>query len=922
LTSNKTSLIDEPEWWKEIPEIYIDDIGEIYNYNYAMYWNAPDEQDYLLSQTPVDVDLELVEEFISFINDFIDKSEDFEPILEEEILFRVSSSKALYKGNSIPQYSEKSNCMQFSTKRKAGKRILITTGPGQGRDAVINQIDDLNTIQIINENVRQYLAKNFRKYLLLESIEKSKRRFFKTCKKSDGFYCRDIKKEGITKPKWILKEILSALHKRYPENVAFHYTDFYDGPWYEGDKGQRGHGLGMANELTTLMQILIYAFTNKKLGDEGLYVVSTKSLFLNDDAIIFFNDIDQDQIDDFVDTDFDICQKLGILAQKDKSFSSTQCGVFCELYYSKRCPSINDKESYLLREQNIILRTGSILEAKFLLGNLKGDLSSVENLLKTAYSKFGYEFSEKEINWPISFGGSRPMKLRGTDFSLRLLEDEKDIKTVFRAYEANKNRRLWSFNKFLKKYKPPILQFYPQLIYEDEELISKIGIVSDFDLACMFFRPTKEHKFHRSIERLRKKRADVFKKTTTAPTFDLLCEDYCQNSLNNVALFPHQIERFIEVKKFIHKDFHDPYKVTNPVASFLNYLKIKKDESIPSTCWGLYQSDASLLNEKSVFARNRTQNTLSLIDRFEEDIDIDLLVFPVNPNDLEDFMESYPKPWLTSELIVEEKKLPIPKKEFRNPNLKRRIEVYGQYLQYHHIILAQSLTWLELRYVILFEKWKPDFKYDVEFWLDVVSAFRQDKKDQNNPSSSSTNSSDFGDDDDDPFKGVIINTISLSEVTYMLDQIEEKEYLIPSDTESDQETEIPVPLTMMEEVQKDIEEKDKNNIFLIKNGPLVEGDESVYGSVGWVKWFVERHPIDLDEYIDADEELNRASIDVLAYKRGISGSHTLESLQQRDIELKDNIAKTVNWSWISFYFNEYINSPEPEEEVVDFDVFG
>lgn len=907
LTTHNSKLIETPEWWNDTKSIFLEDIGEVYNYNYCMFWSAPDEQDYLLSQLPVNVDEEMKQDFIAFINDKISRCEDFQEIKSEEILFRVSSSKALYKGQSVPHYSEKSNRMTFSSKRKPGKRVLITTGPGSGRDAILNEIDDLNTIQLINENVRSFLEENYSRFLLLGNAERAKNKYFKRCSKSKGFYCRDIKKEGITKPKWILKELLKALHNRYSENMAFHFPEFFDGPWFEGDKGHRGHGLGMANELTTLMQIMLFLYTNKVLGDEGEYVIATKAFFLNDDAVVFFDEEEQewgDPLETFVDIDFHVCQSLGVMAQKDKSFISKDCCVFCEMYYSRKYRTMNDKESYFLRELSIILRSGSILEAKFLLGNMKGSLSQIENMLLSAYSRLGYEFSHKEVNWPISVGGCRPTKLRGTDLALLTIEEEKNLKPIFNAYLANKHRRLWKYDKLIKNFVPPILKFYPSLRNQDETLLEKMGICSDFQYSCMFFRPTKERKFHRSIEKLGRKREKVFKEQINPPSQEDFYTMICTESLSNMKVPDRFIERYIDVEIFIFKNFKDPYTIKNPITSFLNFIGLKKEDDIPKTTWGLFNTDASLLNEKSVFARSRTLNTLSLIDRFEEDIETDFLVFPKNKEDIPIFMEAYPKPFLTSELIVNGNKLPIPKQKFWNKDLWRRREVYGRYLEKHHIILAQTYTWRELKYIIEFERREPDFEYSVDFWHEVFRTLKQKQLEQEKGNIKYSSSSSDND-DDNPFKD-LIPVYKPGDVLILLSDLDKK--LGSKSSESEES-----------EPEKE-EENVPKNIFLIESGELPDGDISVYASKGWVEWLVQQDELSIEEYTELDEDLKFACTDMLMFKRKISTTSNI--MEEHNKDLHSMLESSKKWSWISLYFYNYIHTTEEDEPQNDYDLFS
>lgn len=936
LTTHGAKMIEQPDWWDDIPSIYLSDIGEVYNHNYCFFWEAPDEQDYLISKTPLQPEDEYVERFKSVAERLISQGEDFEYVALEEILYRVTSSISMEQGISYPNYSLKSKHLHVSSVRSEGKRVLITTGPGTGRDAIINSVEDLNTIQYINENVRRFLEKNFSKYLLLKSSDINYKRYIRKCKKSSFYYCRDIKKEGLSKPKYLTKILLDCLYKRYPDCTAFQNTDFYLGPWYQGDTTGRGHGLGMANELTTLMQIVLFFATNEILGEEGAYISSTSALFLNDDAVIMFNkDETYDNVEDFIDTDFDLCRGLGILAQRDKSFLSDNCAVFCEMYYSKRSDIINDKESYKLREESIILRSGSILEAKFLLGNLKGSLETTENMLNAIHSKFKSEFHKNEIEWPITVGGLRPFKLLSVDLSLDIIKDLPNKEFILRAYEANKNKRLWKFNKYLKNFISPLEKSFPNLIdEEDKEILNKLGICSVYELACRFFRPTKEHCFQKSIRKLLRKRADIFNQTQPY-IYDNFVENYVSSSLSNVKLEKRFIKKNIKVKLFTMNGFRDPYKVINPITSYLNLKNLADNLDCPRTAWGLFQTDADLTLEKSVFARNRTLNTLSLIDRFEEDIDSEILIFPENPEDIQEFMESYPKPFLAYGLVENGNELPIPYEKYRNKRLKDRKSVYGIYLSFDHIKLAQTMKWRELNYIIGIER-LLNTQFGFDFWEKTMIGYRNRLKGAATPPS--LRSSDSSDDDDGfdlPIN--IIAGFNDVKVTYVDspptpkksrsssqssdESIDLEELMREAREESTIEPIIPpdVSLTIEQQVDIEIDEKESKNPFMKSYGVPEDGELDVYGTIGWIKWFVTQGPIEAVEFTDADEDLAYASEDMLAFKRGIHAGS--ESMAEHNKQLRARLDRSAEKSWISHYFIEYIETPEPEEEPLELDLF-
>jgi len=886
LESNHGTLMEKPDWYDQIKSYHIYDIGEIFNFNYGFFWMEEDTQDYLLSKIPVEIDSDILKGFKKVVERIINNCVDFEKVLPEEVLLRVNASSSIDEGlNSFPNYHLKSKYLQFSSIRTKGKRCLITPSPGSGRDAIINNVYDLNSIQLINENIRAFLKVNFPKFILTSSHDQNLRRYISRCNKNNFFYCRDIRKEGLTKPKYICKIVLEALQRRFPENKAFGFPSFYSGPWYENDTSERGHGLGMANELTTLIQILIFFTVNYFIGKGGDYVVSSKAFFLNDDSIFFINGTDED-IECFVDYDNQVCSGLGILVQKDKSFFSDSCAIFCEMYYSRGKPYVNDKISYKVRETEIMKRCSNILEAKMYAGNMKGTLSEIEDILKIVYIHLGYEFNKDEINWPITLGGLRPFKLLGVDFTLNYVRSYSDIKLLFRAYAANKERRLKRRNKYLKEYIPPIAKLYPGVLKEtDKDILERIGLGSESNLSSIFFRPSKEGKLHWALNKLYAKRQKIFNETLSSPTYEDFCRIYASESSSNVLLEDIFVERFIPVKIFAYKGFKDPYMIINPMMSYINY-KCNLSHKYPKTQWGLFQQNCILSAEKSVFARTRAQNTLSLIDRFDEDFEAELLVFPENPDDIEDFMESYPKPFLTYSLVRNGNLLPIPKKPFRNPQLKMRKEVFGKYLNLREIYLSQTNDWYKMCFILEFERcFKNMIEFDNDFW-DCVEHRAQEAE--------------------------------IHEKTFSKEKVDsEEEHMYDMRMTLDTYGVTVIDNTSStNDAEEVVEELPPGGIFMQSYGPLPEGDISVYGSQEWLLWFFNLERWEQDPILEADPDLSYASVDTLAFVRGVvPGS---DAFKEKNEVLEANLIHSSNLSWVAWVFhNVFRNIKPPEDEELD-----
>jgi hypothetical protein len=72
---------EKPEWWDEIPSYRINDIGEIFNYSYSIFWKEDDEEDYKHYFIDVNVDEKYLNNFERILNKILDSLE--EPELGE-----------------------------------------------------------------------------------------------------------------------------------------------------------------------------------------------------------------------------------------------------------------------------------------------------------------------------------------------------------------------------------------------------------------------------------------------------------------------------------------------------------------------------------------------------------------------------------------------------------------------------------------------------------------------------------------------------------------------------------------------------------------------------------------------------------------------------------------------------------------------
>lgn len=660
-------MYDEPSWWNETPCYQINEIGDIFNYQYCFPWEAVDENDYLISQTPVKESKKKLNKFRVELREILNQMHDAVEIKDLEVLLNLSSSVAINeKGKRDLHYLAKSSSLHFSEKRKAGKRCFLTTAPGDGRDAIINSVDDLNTIQYIEMQLDSILRNDFTElYLVHKNEEIFQNRLKEFVDKNQFFLMRDIKKEGITKPKALLKIMLEELYLRF-KCKAFKNVDFFEGPWYENDKGRRGHGLGMANTLTSLMQITLFRILEKKIFKLGIEA-TVDMICHNDDIIIGISCESLDEAEDVLNFDCEILEDLDIIVSRDKSFLSNIGGILCERYLN-RGVGLHKKESYRLREINLIYTACNVCHAKSIISSLYKKFE-MDIDLREIISYFGYEFFPRETELPISIGGWKRDKSFKCSFELKALEEHWSNE-VFRMYLASKhNKASIKRKKKVQKYLPPLIKLFPIKGFWEkvpEEVKENLCIFSS-RLANQRFTRLKKFPKERLVawENLREERKKTF--NTPAPNIprDLLFEEIMKK---NVNIFPPDsfISRWVDIK-VIDKVYKDFTNLPNPITSALSKLNLVKDDEVIPCFWPLLAKTHDNINKASERKElARIINFVPPVFLYEEKD----TVLPKDPNDFRDFWLSYPAPLLMGKVCEVYGKVPILKeKYFKNKDI-------------------------------------------------------------------------------------------------------------------------------------------------------------------------------------------------------------------------------------------------------------
>jgi hypothetical protein len=385
---------------------------------YLFPWEESNNDFFEWSYVPVEpLDKDVCDLFDIAVRRILDENPlDLEPIDTREILSSTSGSSSFsvkekkrspeWKNQDQPQFSEK----------LIGQLVPLMKCPGDSRHIVVLSKESKLSITLANRQMARLIEQmpfSAHKKKSMELITKEFSKRNKDC----WFYMRDLRKEGLTKPKHIITRIADALEEYYP-GLGFSglkviaNQDFYDIDGNLLPETSRGHGLGMCNELTTFMQIIIHKMIEYLLpGDIDI----NDALYFNDDSVIavkgstsFTDAMEIASIDE------QISKGLGILYNADKSFVSPDSFVFCEEYWT--AGEYWPKDTYESLGQLRVLLCENIFHAKAFLSSFP---RVYPEILKLAISWWGYSYSPSEINWPYLAGGWVTPVVDGLDMTLR-----------------------------------------------------------------------------------------------------------------------------------------------------------------------------------------------------------------------------------------------------------------------------------------------------------------------------------------------------------------------------------------------------------------------------------------------------------------------------------------------------------------------
>lgn len=749
------------ESYSGIPRKYFGrDSGTCFHYNHSFFYEE-EVDDYKYGLIDCNCNPEYLERFREILANLL-KDIEFKQIPMQEILLRSGGEMCFYGGKSIPLYKLDYARLGLSGKRGLAKRVVIPVSPGNMRDAILNQPEDLFRILAIEYNLDKILEENFLSFIDDKDPTAFSKKYEKFVRKGNYFLCRDFKKEGITKPKELIKVMLEELYK-VTGCYAFEVTDYFDNfdLLVDGQvlKMKRGHGLGMGNSLTTLMQIALVFLIDSEISFEN---DSPSFITHNDDIILSFKD--SESLQNFWDAEDIVCKELSLIRNPKKSFWG-KSGVFLEVYnfMDRILPDSFHDEIELLSTFKCV----NVTHAKHHYNSIKKhDDSILFELILT----FGYEFFEDEHLYPFRFGGWVGRKHNGISLDLLDLDKLPYSDRVCRAYIAQKE----SIYKSQGKGCSSVSHFDRIADAKIEDEFSHMFVKGCDEWKSFIYgrRSLSNQKTFDYWEKLKKKRMTSYESPFSLPFNQFIDKVYKERDEDLIPL-PSQIDKEIYNVTFLDFQVEDHYKGQ---YARLNYLS-----SISDGYDNFYPEKYSLrLKFKSPIGIKDSDFFKTI--RMYEDKKGPPNIY-VYPNE-EDYILSQerlfnPQQYFTSCFELFNSVL-IPKKEISSDIGNYRKDVYGNYLPYFSIFYPKIGNQFLIRTLF--------FEIKKEFLEQAFDEFMEERSKKAKKDSTESESSDS----DDPMdEQVVLKERKLTRLdldNFLFPKKEEK-VEIKEDLEYDQKVE-------------------------------------------------------------------------------------------------------------------------------------
>jgi hypothetical protein len=362
-------------------------------------------------------------------------------------------------GNEIvPMYLTRSSSLgeYFSPVFRA-KRCIIDIAPGNIRDTVISTIDSYNTITWINDYILSVLDQ-MEESVYHSDASISTRRINTPAKLNERYHhlMIDIKKAGMTIPRELAIAVMEGIIEVMEENNLFpdklekfkirsqifkNWIVILNDEHGSAVIPKRGFCLGMANNMVTLILILVYRY-HKSISD--FRPAKMRGFFGNDDSVIC---IDNDSCFEdpsglyqfWMDYHYTLAS-FGIPSNKKKSFVGYH-SVFFENYSHN---NYRAKEACYASALASTMLCPSIRFAKVHVYSIVSSMKDIElttsfnNILNRVILEWGYEFFEGESNFDFYLGGWIPFRRDGLSTLLEVCLESRSINLTRKLISAHR----------------------------------------------------------------------------------------------------------------------------------------------------------------------------------------------------------------------------------------------------------------------------------------------------------------------------------------------------------------------------------------------------------------------------------------------------------------------------------------------------
>lgn len=675
-TSWHVELFSKPEWWDDVPAYTISEIGDIFNFAYLIFFEG-EVDDYKWGEIDVKINPDTLKIFEETLFSLLPPENEIEHIKKEEILLDISSSSSLDGDKHRPQWKVKPDRLYFNKVRQPCDRCVIQVSPNNYRDAHILDPADVNSIGWMDKQVMMILREMDDHIHLVDKDEATRR-----CRKLikyPHFLQRDFRKEGITKPHEIACSVIRVLQKAFPKIDAFKDMENFYGTYPLTVDGEvkymkRGHGLGLANGITTLMNLTLHCMTVDRI--RGMFPdIKSDCLCLNDDFVAGFED--DSVVDEYWDEEGQIFEELSIIRADDKSFRSYGCYVIAERYFSNL--GEDKKVSYQLRELLLPLAGYNITHAKEQFISVQSVISSdlMDRYLGEIISYWGYEFYPSEAQTPYKIGGWLNLRIEKVDFTLVEIEHLELKSYHYRGFEAVKVSPI--IPKGGTMYECPFRKLYP-FVTLDDDIAEAVNYLPKDQAEWKFGRIFSNlNKFTAYWDNLYKRRQKAFKKDICMNYIDLLKS--IVSTYRKTQFYPNNdMIKTYHNWNFLSARIKDLYLDANPVFSALAYNKQIEYGFSEKFSLAFARPDEDFSLKRGLYSREVERslktNTLSL---FFVGTDDSIMW----PSDGYDPSEDYLNPIAVGKSTTASgfaRGYPELLPEFRSPLIEEKKKVFGRFL--------------------------------------------------------------------------------------------------------------------------------------------------------------------------------------------------------------------------------------------------